>query len=244
MVLKKSLLLLFFSILIFASIAPLASAGAVLDTAQERKEALQEKREEAKERSQQAKEKAKEKREALKEKMQQKREAAKEKFSAKREALKEKIQTIKNEKKKTVVEKLDTRMAEVNKNRTDRMSEVLEKLTSILDRLSEKGETLKSQEANTAELDIAITQAQSAIQTAKEAVANQSGKEYVITIATEDTLRTTVGTTVSQMQSDLRETHKLVTDAKQAVHNAATQLRKLHKDTRTTTPTATASATQ
>lgn len=236
MLVKKILALtIFFSaVVIITPIPSIAVAGTDSSTLQENK---QEAIETAKDKRAEIKEKAIEKRTALKDKIQKQREAAKEKFSAKREAFKAKLETIKDEKKKAVVERIDTKMAEVNKNRTDRMSEILEKLTSILDKVKEKASALKEQGKDTSAADLAITQAQSALTTAQTALATQAGKEYVASISTESTLKNTVGKTVSQMQTDLRAVHKTVVDAKQAVQNAAKELRKVLGEKITVTPT-------
>ncbi|QQG40782.1 MAG: hypothetical protein HYV37_00460 [Candidatus Levyibacteriota bacterium] len=165
----------------------------------------------------------------LRETIMQKREEAKELFKAKRETLKLKIAQIKDERKKVVLERIDNKLSAVNTNRIDAMTANLEKLSSILTKITEQANTAKANEKNTAILDAAIITAQSSITSAKSIVATQAGKEYVITITTEQALKSAVGKTTSQLQADLQIAHKTVVDAKQAVQKAAAELAKITK---------------
>lgn len=128
---------------------------------------------------------------------------------AKKDEFKARIQTIKDQKKKAIVERIDAKLSEVNKKHTDRFSEVLTKLQTHLDKISETAKDKKVL------ADVAI--AQTAIDGAKTAVANQAAKTYTIQITEETALRLNVGTTTSQLRQDLMATYKLVVDAKKAV---------------------------
>lgn len=132
-----------------------------------------------------------------------------------REAFQEKLSQLQDERKREIVEKLDTHFARVNKKATDHFMAILDKLDDLLDRIESK-----SADTNTA----AITEAQTAITDARAAVTTQAEKEYVITISTEGALRMDVGKVVSGLQADLQAVRKLVTDAKQAVMQAARSL--------------------
>lgn len=153
--------------------------------------------------------------------------AQKEAYMQKREELKTKLQTIRDERKKATVERIDAKMKTVNTNRTSQMSEAITKMRSILAKIKEKGALAKTNGKDTTALDAAIASAEIALQTASDAVTAQAGKEYVATIESESTLRSTVGTTTKQLESDLKGTHKLVVDAKQAVMNARMELAKI-----------------
>lgn len=165
----------------------------------------------------QRKETVQERREATKEPMQERREVVKEK----REAFKQKLTTIRDEKKKVVVERLDNKLSMVNEKRTNRMSEYLEKLSSILTKIKERAALAKTNGKDTNTVDTAIATAEASLANAESAVVTQAAKEYIITIGSEKTLKTTVGTTTSKLQSDLQITHKAVVAAKQAVQAAA-----------------------
>lgn len=145
----------------------------------------------------------------------------------KRQEMKKRLEVIRNEKKKAAVERIDTKISNMNKNHTDRFSAVLDKLQSILDRVSQKTSEVKANGKDTTALDSSIVSAQTAIDSAKAAVSAQAAKTYSIQISDEATLRNSVGTTVSQFRKDLRDVHKTVVEAKQAVQKAIRELAKI-----------------
>ncbi len=152
-------------------------------------------------------------------------------FKARREEFKEKLQTIKDEKKKTLTERIDTKFSTINKNRTARWVESLNKLSEITGRLDGKIASAEAAGKDVASAQAALEKANDAIATAQSAVSSQAGKEYVIEITDEKGLRLAVGKVMSQLQADLRATHKTVIDAKKAVMKAATEVRKLTSGT-------------
>lgn len=155
------------------------------------------------------------------------RSARKEEFKQKREEFKLKLQAIRDEKKQAVVERIDAKIATVNANRTARMSEAISRMRSVLEKIQEKGDAAKTEDKDTTTLDAAIATSETALENAQIAVDAQADKEYIVTIESDTTLKSTVGKTVKQLQQDLQDTHKLVVDAKQAVMNARKELAKL-----------------
>lgn len=151
----------------------------------------------------------------------------KEAAQQKREEFKARLQTIRNEKKKAAVERIDIKISNMNKNRADRFAAVLDKLQSILDRVSQKASEAKANGKDTTTLDGSIVNAQAVIDSAKAAVSAQAAKTYAIQISDGPTLRNSVGTTVSQFKKDLRDVHKLIVEAKQAVQNTVKELAKV-----------------
>lgn len=145
----------------------------------------------------------------------------------KREEFKTRLQTIRNEKKKAAVERIDIKIANMNEAQTIRFTSILVKLQSILDRVSQKASEAKANGKDTTALDSSITTAQAVIDSAKTAVSAQAAKAYSIQISDEATLRNSVGATTSQFRKDLRDVHKAVVDAKQAVQNAVGELAKV-----------------
>jgi Cu/Ag efflux pump CusA len=170
------------------------------------------------------------------------RDAAIEKFKAQREQFKTKIETIKDATKKEIVQKIDTKISTINQNRTSFMSSILEKLTSILSRISEKADAAKATGKDVTKLQAAIASAQNSISAAQAAVTAQAGKDYIIQIGTEATLKSNVGVTMKQFELDLRNTHKLIVDAKTTVVTAALELAKLRGES-PASPAASASST-
>lgn len=153
--------------------------------------------------------------------------AEREEFVKKREEYKEKLKILRDEKKKAVVERIDTKMKTVNTNHTTRMSETISKLRSVLSRIKQKRDIAQTNGNDTTLLNTAIANAETALDVAQNGVTTQATKEYVITVESESTLKTTVGSTTKQLESDLHATYTLVVDAKKTVMTAATELSKL-----------------
>lgn len=119
---------------------------------------------------------------------------------------KERVAKIRDERKKLTVEKAQKRLEEINKKRTSQMAEFLARTETILSKIEARG-TPSS----------AIADAKKAIETAKTAVRGQAGKTYIIEVGNEQGLKNAVGQAMKALQTDLRNTHKIVIDAKQAV---------------------------
>lgn len=146
----------------------------------------------------------------------------------KKEEFKVKLLEIKNEKKRALVERINTKLSNVNTNRTTLMNVVLEKINTLLNRLVERINAAKANGKDIAPVESALTEAQDTLANARSLVAAQAAKTYEFQISSEErTLRSNVGATVSQFEKDLRDTHKAVVDAKQAVMFLIRDLNKL-----------------
>lgn len=155
------------------------------------------------------------------------RENLREQVQQRKKEFRKQLQTIRDEKKRAAVERINKKIANINKRRSDRMEKTLAKLRGILQRISQKAGQAKANGKDTATVDVAIAQAQTALDTTEAAVNTQAAKQYAIQIESEEKLRSTVGATVSGLQQDLRDAHKTVVDAKQKVQQAAKELAKL-----------------
>ena len=204
---------------------------------EELKEAREVRKEEMQETREQKREALKAQREDLKENIKAKREEAKEQFKAKREEFKQKLQTLKDEKKKQIVERIDAKMGQINTNRTNRMSEQINKMSEILERVITRAGEAKVEGKDTSAVDAAVATAQSAISAAQSAIATQAGQEYVATITTEEALKNTVGSSMKQLESDLKATHELIIAAKKAVMAAVEALAHVVGQATEVTPT-------
>jgi len=177
------------------------------------------------------------------------RDAAKEKrtefiemMKAKREEFNKRLQTIGDEGKRMLVERIDTKMGRVNQSVTNRFSIVLDKLQSILNRFIGKAQDAKAKGIDTSAVDSAIESAQIALGNAKTLAASQAANLYVVDIASQSALRVSVGSVVSQLRSDLRDVHKAMVDAKQAVQKVVMEFAKLRRNELNRESTATGSS--
>lgn len=163
----------------------------------------------------------------LKNTMKENKMESKEDREARKAAFKEKLQTLKDERKKAVAEKLDATLATINKSRTDTMTANITKLTNILKWLETKKDEEKAEGHETAPVEIAITNAETALAAATTAVNAQAAKDYTATVADDTTLKANFQTQVTQLKADLKVAHKTVVDAKEAVRAVAKSLRQL-----------------
>lgn len=178
-------------------------------------------------------------REDLRQMMQEKKLAMQSEFQLKREEFKAKLAVLKDQRKKTLVERVDLKLSTINQNSTQRLTFAIEKLEKLLDKFSERAATAKTEGKNTTQVDAAITAAETAIASAKEAVATQSAKEYTAEILDESTLKNTVGQAVSSLRHDLHAVFEIVKTAKQKVMDVARALAKINSQDSTATPSAT-----
>lgn len=139
----------------------------------------------------------------------------------KREEFRAKVQEIKDEKKKEIVERIDVKMSRANERRTSIMKQALQKMTLFIERIQEKVNREKESGQNTTQIESLINTADSAIASAEQVVVAQAGKAYVITITDETKLHDAVKPIVDQLKADLKITHSIVKEAKEAVVQVA-----------------------
>lgn len=169
----------------------------------------------------------KERLEIIKENAQERREALKEKNAERKELLKERLAKIKDVRKQKVVTNLNEKMARINTRRTEHFRKVLIRLDEHLTRIEEKRDELKAAGKDTSAVDTAINTANDKLAAAQEAVEEQAGKDYTLTIGTEATLKTTVGAEVKKEQEDLMKTKESVNAARLAIYEAVQALKSL-----------------
>ena len=150
-----------------------------------------------------------------------------EELKDKKVEFREKLQIIRDEKKRSMVEGIDEKIYRMNSTHTARFSTVLEKLEMVLNKITEKAQIVKSKGVDSSIVDSAIVAAKTAIDAAKAAVAAQGLKTYSIEVVSETALKRNVGSVVSMFRKDLKDVHKAVVDAKQAVQKAEMELAKV-----------------
>lgn len=166
-------------------------------------------------------------RKQLKEELELKRHEASKSSLLKHQQFIKRLDLLKDERKKEKVATISGKITTFNLNHTNRLADVLDKIQSILDRVSKKAETAKGEGYDTGVLALAIKNAQTAIDAARIAISSQALKQYTIQITSDATIKTNVGSVVSQFRTDLKAIHKLVIDAKQATMRAVSELAKL-----------------
>ncbi len=173
-------------------------------------------------------EKMREKKESFFQEIQKRNEESWQKAKEKQEEFQLRLRQIKDERKRNLVERINQRILMMNQDYTRKFASVLDKLQSILERISQKAEEIAPEGQETTALKTAIDQAELMIKVAREKVAAQALKQYLIQLPQEERgLKDAVGQTVSQFRNDLRDVWQAVIKAKQAVSQAAKELAKV-----------------
>ncbi len=160
-----------------------------------------------------------ERKEEKKDLLQERRDKIKTQVQNKLSRLQNKLNTFKDKTRAKTVERLNELLAKINENRTNHMNKQLENLQSILDRVEKRAQTNLTPEAS-ASSQVAIDEAQTAIDSAKEAVLEQAGMDYTVTVASESGVRSDVKKVRDSLHTDLTEVRRLIINAKQGVANA------------------------
>lgn len=168
---------------------------------------------------------------AAKSMIMEKRKEAKEKFQAEREAFQEKLKEIKEIRKQNIVERVDEKINALNERHLTRLDNHLSRMNTVLEKIETKAGDATG---DTTALDAAIAKAKDDIETAKKAVENQAGKEYIIEFDDETEIGTAVRSLFATFKSDMKKVQQSVKDAHKAVGDAAKALANLRKENKPT----------
>lgn len=141
-------------------------------------------------------------------KQEQRMEVRKDKIASREAAFKAKIQKFKDKKKAEAVTKINDRLNALNKRRVEEMSKHVDKMSEILLKVTAKGDKT------------AVSQAQTAIDAAKAALAVQAAQDYNITLTTESKVQQDARLAKERLTNDLKATHQKVVDARKALSEA------------------------
>lgn len=148
------------------------------------------------------------------------------------------IKQIQDTRKRMIVEKISNKTSISNERVTNRMLNALNKLSSILEEIERKGQSLKDIGVDTATLEQYIAQARNAISEAQKAIEEQATKEYTSEITSGTGLKNVIGEMVSGFRLDLMEVHKKIIEAKRSVSKSRSELAKLTREGKNATDSA------
>jgi DNA repair exonuclease SbcCD ATPase subunit len=194
----------------------------------------------------------------LREKLKTKREEMKAKIEAFKEQLRERMKERISKIKQKIVERIYERVNALNERITNHYLNVLDRLELILEKIESRTAKAKLHGKDVSQVESAINEAHEAIDIAREKIKQQAEKVYEPPeITTEENLRFDVGKLRKTLHDDLKAVEKLVKEARNLVHKAAVILAKIPRvnefevpttteevatttqETQTTTPTAT-----
>src|SRR3989338_10619687 len=126
---------------------------------------------------------------------------------------------FKDQKKAQAAERINAELANINQRKTTELSHKLDKLTEILGRVSERA---KDSTVSSTLVNEAISKAQTALDSAKAAVATQQAKSYSIVDSTETTVRADAKSGRNSLFKDLKATFQAVLSVRDAIGNIYT----------------------
>lgn len=144
----------------------------------------------------------------------------KEKYASRAAYLKEKLAKFKDQVKAQRVEKVSENLQTINSNRTKMMTVHLETLTKVLNTIEDRVNEGAANGKNVDSAKSAISNARSAIEKATAAVAKQSTGDYAIEVNTETTVKDDAKEARDSLLTDLKSTHELIKQAREAVSAA------------------------
>lgn len=161
----------------------------------------------------------------LQNQIQQKREELKQERLEFQNQLRERLEKIKDERKRLIVERIYQMINTLNERVTNHYLNVLNQLEEKLERIESRTAKAKLNNIDTTQVERKISEAQDAIDKAREAVKNQAQKIYSPPqITSEENLRENVGKLRKELHDDLKKVENLVKEARDKVREAAVTL--------------------
>jgi hypothetical protein len=164
-------------------------------------------------------EEAKERRQEALENAKRLREEAREKFRLS-------LEEIKDERKHKIVENLDEHLAERNEKWVNHFNRVLSRLSQIIAKIKVKAGELAGQGIDVSAVNTQVSEAETAIAAAQEAVDAQALKTYSFEITDEDSLGEAVSETIGEFKDDIKAVWEKVRTARHEVVEAFVALKK------------------
>lgn len=182
----------------------------------------------------------KEKRQDLIKGIQEKRELFKEELIVKKELrasttasmklkFKEDLAKIKDENKKVRVENVSENLNELNTKIITKSTERVNKIEEILIAIESRVDKADANDVNIANVRTFILAAESAILEARNAITNQTSKDYIVSIESEITVKTSIKNTRDLLKKDIDIVNAKIKNAHEAVRKTAIVLRSIPK---------------
>ncbi len=131
---------------------------------------------------------------------------------------------IKDERKQKTVESIAIKIQDLNTKAVENLSDSINKLENVLFRIEARSEEYKTKGIDVSVTTDAIAKAKTAIEVAKQALVEQSGKVYTTKITTESLIKETMTTMKDGFLKDIQNLHEKVLVAHSATKNASVTL--------------------
>jgi hypothetical protein len=190
---------------------PSPSSEAARVMVDDRMETMKEKNLEAKEQMQLRKEE-------FKDRVEENRADLKSRITEKRENLKDRLEQFKDQRKARLVERIDQQIDQLNERLTNHLSDILDKFDGLLTRIENFA---NDHGINSDQVAETISDAHTAVERARNLIAEQAGKTYALTITDEETVKEEVGEIHQLFRTDMKIAFDAVKAAQQAIREAA-----------------------
>lgn len=188
------------------------------------REEIKNKREENKAQLETMVESIKEKREVLKTELEAKREEAKTRLEEMKAKFKEDLKKVSDENKKIAAEKIVETITSLNERHTTTLSEKVNQIENVLVSIESRISKAETNGLDVASVKLKVKESETAIATARTAIATQASKVYEINVTDEATLRVEMQKLRDSFKTDIKAVNELVKKAHIAVRNTAITL--------------------
>lgn len=136
----------------------------------------------------------------------------------------QRLSQLSNPTQKLNIEQINNKLSDATTKNVDKMSTALGRFSTILDSLTQRVEQAKSQGQDTTQIETGITSARDLITQMQQQVVNLAGKQYVIPINSDGTLRTDAATTIQQFQNDFLPANQSMTGIRTSIEDIIRQV--------------------
>lgn len=184
-----------------------------------------------------------EKRDLFKEELENKKELRASTTAAMKLKFKESLGKIKDDKKKIKVENVADNVTELNTKITTKSVESINKIEEVLIAIESRADKATANGIDVSNIRALIATAEVAISDARNAITNQTGKTYTVSIVDESTVKTSLKNTRDLLKKDIDAMNVSIKTAHESVRKTATALKSIPKVDIEVTTTETSSTT-
>ncbi len=169
------------------------------------------------------------KRDTFDQEIKTKKEEPKESIQIKRDKLKKDLEKIKDEKKKNKVEEISNRLSHLNTKAVDRLNNNINKIESTLLSIESRVDKLAINNIDVSSIRSSILDTEKLIFVARNTVALQASKVYIVNITDESKLKIDINSSYQNLKADIKLTNETVKTTHQSLVNITKMLSTIPK---------------
>lgn len=188
-----------------------------------------------------------ERRAAFREELMQRKEAIRESVVQRKELLKQRLGEVADERKAQIALRVDEQLSRISESRVTFFTAALDQIEAVLERVAGRAADASTRGVDVSAVTPLLSDAEEAIESARDAVATQASKDYTVSVSSESGIRGEFQAARDALKADLTALRDAVRAARDAVHAAAVALGQANggrgDGPRSTTTTSTAPTT-